>query len=369
MIRKGRTAGWRRRPVALLGLGLLLAGCSGAGASDETGPVGSGTANGGIESASPEGSTAAVVRLGFFANVTHAPALVGVGEGLFEEELGDTVLETATFNTGTTAAEALFGGAIDMTFIGPNPAINAWSQSGGEAIRIVAGSTSGGASLVVSADIESVEDLAGATLSSPSLGNTQDVALRAWLAEQGLETTVEGGGDVSIMPQENAQTLETFSRGDIDGAWLPEPWATRLIVEGGGHVLVDEAELWPEGRFVTTHLVVATDFLEEYPGTVAAVIRGLVAALDYIAASPEEAQRVTNEQILAITGRALAPETIQGAWENLEFTADPIASSLAESAADAQAVGLLDPVDLDGIYRLDLLNAVLAELGREQVSP
>jgi NitT/TauT family transport system substrate-binding protein len=317
--------------------------------------------------ASPDGSDPEVVRLGYFANVTHAPAIVGIVEGLFQEELGEVDLQTSTFNAGTDAIEALFSGAIDMTFIGANPAINAFAQSGGEAVRIVAGTTSGGAALVVAPGIETVDDLAATTIGSPSLGNTQDVALRAWLAEQGFETTLEGAGEVSVMPQANAQSLETFRSGQIQGAWVPEPWATRLLLEGGGHVLVDERDLWPGGQFVTTHLIVSTEFLEEHPEVVTAVLRGLIRAQGLIASNPAEAQAAVNGDFEAITGYALAPEVIEGAWSNLIFTLDPLADSLRGSAADAVEVGLLDPVDLDGIYALELLNSLLRERGEPEV--
>lgn len=307
------------------------------------------------------------VRLGYFANVTHAPAIIGVSEGFFQEELGDVELSTSTFNAGTEAVEALFSNAIDIAFMGPNPAINAFSQSKGEAIRIIAGSTSGGAALVVAPEIDSVEDLAGTKIASPSLGNTQDVALRAWLVEQGYQATLEGSGDVSVVPQPNSQTLETFRAGQIQGAWVPEPWATRLVLEGGGHVLVDERDIWADGQFVTTHLVVSTSFLEEHPDTVTAILRGLIRAQGFIASSTGDAQAAVNSTIEAITGKALSAETITGAWANLTFTLDPIATSLRQSAADAIAVGLLDPVDLDGIYSLDLLNALLNEQGKPEV--
>ena len=214
---------------------------------------------------SPTSDQPASVRLGYFPNVTHAPAIVGVAHGLFQTELGEIPLETITFNAGTEAVEALFSEGLDMSFIGPNPAINAHAQSEGTAIRIVAGSTSGGAALVVKPEIGGPDDLIGARIATPSLGNTQDVALRAWLQEQGLASDLEGGGDVSVLPQSNAQSLETFLSGEIDGAWAPEPWATRLVLEGGGKVLVDESDLWPDGQFVTTHLIVRTEFLEAYP--------------------------------------------------------------------------------------------------------
>ncbi len=310
------------------------------------------------------------LRLGYFPNVTHAPAIIGVETGRFAEAVGDDVaIQPVTFGSGTEAIEAMFAGELDASFIGPNPAINGYAKSGGEALRIVAGTTSGGASLVVREGIESPADLAGARLATPSLGNTQDVALRAWLAEQGFTTDVSGGGDVAITPQENADTLAAFQNGDIDGAWVPEPWATRLVAEGGGSVLVDEAELWPDGRFVTTHLIVAAKFLDDHPDVVRDLIAGLGQSVDVAAGDAAEAQRITNDGIERITTKRLADETIAGAWEHLEFTLDPIATSLRQSADDAISVGLLDPVDLGdpGIYDLTLLNEVLDERGDASV--
>ena len=320
-------------------------------------------------SAAQESTEPATLRLGYFPNVTHTPAILGVDEGLFAAALGDDVeLELVTFNSGTEAIEALFGGAIDASFVGPNPAINGFAQSDGEALRIVSGTTSGGASLVVREGIDAPADLAGTVLATPSLGNTQDVALRAWLGEQGFQTDTAGGGDVEVRPQENADTLATFTDGAIDGAWVPEPWATRLVNEGGGHVLVDEAELWPEGKFVTTHLIVGTEYLGEHPDVVRNLISGLIDSIDFIEADPEAAKVATNAGIEAITTKPLAPETIDGAWENLTFTYDPVQASLEGSKEDAVAVGLLEPVELDGIYDLTLLNEVLAERGLEEVA-
>lgn len=307
------------------------------------------------------------VRLGYFANVTHAPALVGIAEGFFEDELGETDLDLATFNAGPDVITALFSGALDMAFIGPNPAINGFAQSGGAAIRIVAGSTSGGAALVVRPGITEPSDLVGTRIATPQLGNTQDVALRAWLLEQGLTADLEGGGDVAVVPQANAQTLETFRSGTIDGAWVPEPWATRLVLEGGGVVMIDERDLWPGGQFVTTHLIVRTQFLEEHPELVGAVLRALVRSIDFIAADPAQAMADVNAAIEQVTGSRLGEATIAAAWQNLTFTVDPIAPSLYRSAEHAIAVGLLEPIDLDGIYDLTLLDDVLAELGREPV--
>jgi NitT/TauT family transport system substrate-binding protein len=332
------------KPLALLlALGLLAAACG----DDDGGSAEAGTGGGASQgSAGTDAEPSGTLRLGYFPNVTHAPAIIGVQEGVFEQALGDGVdLELQTFNAGGEAIEALIGGSIDATFIGPNPAINGFHESDGELLRIVAGTTSGGASLVVRDGIDSSEDLVGTTLASPALGNTQDVALRAWLLEQGYETEQSGGGDVQITPQENPDTLAAFQQGSIDGAWLPEPWATRLINEGNGQVLVDEADLWPEGQFVTTHLIVATGYLDEHPANVRALIGGLLDAIDVATGDAAEAQTITNDGIEADTTNRLADETMAGAWENLTFTPDPIASSLEESKDDAVEVGLLDDVD------------------------
>ena len=309
------------------------------------------------------------LRLGFFPNVTHATAIVGIERGIFAEKLGSGVnLTIQTFNAGGDVVEAIFNGGLDASYIGPNPAINAWAQSEGTAIHIVSGATSGGAFLVVSPDITSAEQLAGKKLGSPQLGNTQDVALRAWLLEQGFETDLEGGGDVSIMPQANADILTSFSTGALDGAWVPEPWATRMIEEGGGHVLVDERDLWPDGQFVTTHLVVATAFLDEHPDVVKNLLAGQVAANEYVNENPEESQETVAAAIEELTGSELDPGILATAWENLEFTCDPIASSLAESAAHAEELGLLEPTDLEGIYDLTLLNEALEEAGMDPIA-
>ena len=309
------------------------------------------------------------LRLGYFPNVTHATALVGVNQGIFADKLGPNVkLETKTFNAGPAAVEALFSDALDATYIGPNPSINAFVKSKGEAIRIISGATSGGASFVVKADITDAAQLKGKKVASAQLGGTQDVALRAWLASKGLKTDPTGGGDVGIIPQDNAQTLETFKSGVISGAWVPEPWASRLVLEGGGHVLVDESTLWPNGRYVTTQLVVSTKFLKAHPDVVKRLVEGQVAANDFVNANTQAAQKAANDEIEKITQKRLPDATITAAWSHLEFTNDPIASSLTKSAADAHAAGLLDKVDLTSVYDLATLNSVLSAAGKPAVT-
>jgi NitT/TauT family transport system substrate-binding protein len=346
------------RALFAAGLVASLAACSSSAANDATDDATAGASDASAEA--PE------LRLGYFANLTHAVALVGVDDGSYQTALGDTKLTTSIFNAGPAAVEALFGGAIDATFIGPNPAINAYAKSNGEAIRIVSGATSGGAQLVVRDGIDSPDDLVGATLATPQLGNTQDVALRAWLADEGLSTSLTGAAsDVTIAPQENSQTLDLFKAGQLDGAWLPEPWASRLVVDAGAHVLLDEKDLWPEGDFVTTHLIVATEYLSKYPGTVKKLIEAEYATSEWIAANPDEAKTLSNTVIEKLSGKPLSPDVLDRAWANLRITLDPIASSLQTSADHAVAAGTSEKTDLQGIYDLTLLNEVLAENDQE----
>lgn len=344
---------------------LVLAACGGDDDDDNAAGASETTAAGATETTA--GSDPITVHLGYFPNVTHAPALVGVEGGYFADALGQNKLETQAFNAGPEAVTAILSGSLDATFIGPNPAINAFAQSNGE-VRIVAGAASGGAYLVVKPEITGPADLAGKKLASPQLGNTQDVALRTWLKDQGYETDTTGGGDVSVIPQENAQTLDQFKAGDIDGAWVPEPWATRLVTEGGGKILVDEADLWPDGKYVTTHLVVRKQFLDEHPDVVKQLIEGEAKAIDLINDDPTKAGELVNQGIVAITSKELKPELIDASFKNITFTLDPVASSLTTSAENAEALGLLDPVDLNGIYDLKLVNEVLANRGEDEVS-
>ncbi len=308
------------------------------------------------------------LRLGYFANLTHAPAVAGIHAGILQRHLGTTKLQTSIFNAGPEAVQALFSGAIDAAFVGPNPAINAYTRSKGEAVRVVAGATSGGAFLIVKPSIVTVADLKGKKLASPQRGNTQDVALRTWLARQRLTNTLTGGGDVSVLAQENAQTLETFRSGAIDGAWVPEPWASRLIVEGGGHVLVDERSLWPGGRYATTLLLVRTEYLRSNAAVVRKLIEGHVEAIDFVNTERDEAETVIGDAIAKITGKRLLPAVVDRAWSTLTFTLDPLVTTLRTSASNAAKLGLLETsTSLDGIADLTVLNEVLTSLGKPRI--
>jgi NitT/TauT family transport system substrate-binding protein len=358
-----------RLGVAFAALALLVDGCAAPAGGGSVAPSPASSAGSAGSSAAAAAAPQGRLKLGYFPNITHATALVGVESGIFARALGPGVtLEVSSFNAGGAASEALLNGAIDATFIGPNPAINAFAKSKGAAIRIIAGATSGGAYLVVKPGIAYAADLRGKKVATPQLGNTQDVALRTWLLDAGLTTDAQGGGDVSILPQENAQTLETFTSGGIDGAWAPEPWATRLVQEGGGKVLVDEKTLWPAGQYVTTHLIVRTDYLEAHRDIIQALLAGLLDANDLVNRDPAQAQALTNQGIKKITNKTIADKVITAAWPNLTFTVDPIASSLKGSADHATKVGLLDPVDLTGIYDLDVLNELLQLAGKPPVS-
>jgi NitT/TauT family transport system substrate-binding protein len=319
----------------------------------------------GADRASADGPV--TLRLGHFPNLTHATAIVGLEKGIFAKELGpDVKIEVKTFNAGPEAIEALFQGAIDATYIGPNPTVNAWQKSNGKAAKVVAGAASGGVFFVVKPGITGPEQLRGKKIATPQLGNTQDVALRYWLRQKGLTTTKEGGGDVQIIPQDNASAVNAFTTGAIDGAWLPEPHASRLVA-AGGRVLVDERDLWPDRKFVITNLLVSQKFLKRHRDVAKRLVAGSVASNDYITANPAQAQQALSDSIAKLTGKPLDAKQTAKAWESIAFTDDPVANSLRDGARHAQEVGLLQPVDLDGLYDLSLLNQVLKERGKTEV--
>jgi NitT/TauT family transport system substrate-binding protein len=314
-----------------------------------------------VSSASPNDDQALTLRLGYFPNLTHAPALAGIKKGFFARALGANVnIETHTFNAGGDAVTAILSNSIDASFVGPNPATNAFVQSHGQAVRVIAGATSGGALLVVKPSITAIPELKGKKIADPQLGGTQDIALRWFLKSKGLAADTAGGGVVSVLPQDNAQTLNAFKQGQIDGAWVPEPWASRLVVEGNGKVLVDERDLWPQGRFVTTNVIVRTDFLQAHPKRIKALLEGLYASIAYLSSNPADAQSLTNDAVAEITGKKLGAGVVSAAWPHLMFTIDPLAATLKASADHAHSVGLLANFDLKGLYDLNLLNQVLA---------
>ena len=306
------------------------------------------------------------IRIGYFANVTHAAALVGVQSKLFEKYFAadKTKVEFVVFTAGPAVIEAMKGGAIDASYIGPNPALMGYATTGGMALRIVAGATLNGAQLIVQKSVSSLGQLTGKMISTPQLANTQDVAARSYLKREGFPTNIWGDGKIKIVPTDNAATLNLFKDGKIAGAWAPEPWASRLVLEGNGKVLLDEKNIWPQQRFITTSLIVGTQFLGKYPQTAETLVRAHVAVTEMIQ-QPKNALQVkgfVQSGLLQATGKTLASETLDRALGNVIFSSDPLAQGLSQNIKTAQAVGLLrKPSDkFRDIYDLRILNKVLA---------
>src|SRR5262249_48339998 len=288
----------------------------------------------GSSSGSSGGSSDSVVlRLGFLANITHEPALVGLEKGFFSKELGKNVtLKTTVFSSGTEETTAILAGQLDAAYVGPNPAINAWQKSNGTAIKIVSGVASGGASLVVKGGISSAAQLKGKSLATPSLGNTQDVAARYWLKQHGLTTTTTGGGQVAIKPiKPNSAAVLQFKSGQINGGWEPEPYATEMVLAGGER-LVNEASLWPGGKAVPTTLLVTQSSLKAHPSAVNALLKGQIDANSYINANPTAAAQAANGELGELLGKGLPSDVLTQSLKYITFTNDPIASSLTTDA-------------------------------------
>jgi NitT/TauT family transport system substrate-binding protein len=318
-----------------------------------------------------------VLRVGHFPNVTHAQALIAhglsrSGKGWFEQRLGpDVEIQWFVYNAGPSAMEAIFARSIDLTYVGPNPAINGYLRSHGEEVRIVAGACSGGAALVVQPDgrIMKDADFRGKKIATPQFGNTQDVACRSWLLSKGLRITMVGG-DARVVPTDNPDQLSLFQRGELDAAWTVEPWVSRMVLEAKGKVYLEENSLWPEtgGRYVTTHLVSSVKFLNDRPSLLKKWITAHVELTEWINGHPDEARRILNDEIRAETTRALPENILNSAWKRLVITYDPIKDSLLRSAEDAHRIGFLkEKPDLSHIYDLKLLNEVLREKGIAEI--
>ncbi|MEU6826060.1 ABC transporter substrate-binding protein [Streptomyces atriruber] len=308
------------------------------------------------------------VRIGYFANLTHATALVGNQKGFFQKALGATKATYATFNAGPSEIEALNSGSLDIGWIGPSPAINGFTKSRGKNLRIIGGAASGGVKLVVDPKkIKSLDDVKGKKIATPQLGNTQDVAFLNWAAERGWQVDAQSGkGEVTVVRSDNKVTPDAYKSGSIDGAWVPEPTASKLVAEGG-KVLLDEKTLWPDGTFVITNIIVSQKFLTAHPRVVQAVLKASVDTNRWIRAHPARAKAAANEQLAADAGKALPDQVLDPAWKSIDFTDDPLAATLRAEAAHAVQAGLLDAPDLSGIYDLTLLNQVLEAAGRSPV--
>ena len=332
---------------------LLLAGCGSSGSS---------ASSSGSSGSAGSGSAPVTVRLGLLANITHASALVGIQKGFFTKNLGSAgKLTTTVYNSGTQETTAILAGQLDAAYVGPNPAINAFQKSGGTAIKIISGAATGGASVVVKPDITGAAGLKGKVVDTPSLGNTQDVAVRYWLQRSGLATTTTGGGDVTIKPTNpNSAAVLQFQSGQIAGASEPSPYDVEMV-QDGGKVLFSEPG-------VTTVLVVTQPFLKAHPAIVSDLLRGQIEANDYIAKDPSAAQAAANAELAALTGKGIKSSVLPAAFKEITFTNDPDASSLSTDAQQAKAVGLLKSTDLTGIFDLGPLNQLLQAAGEPQVN-
>jgi len=343
--------------TAVVGGALLVAGCSSGGSSSS-----SSAAAGGTSTATAAAAAPVTVRLGYLANITHAPALIAVKNGYFTKELGSAgTVKTSTYTSGTQETTAILAGQLDAAYVGPNPAINAWQKSNGTAIKIVSGVATGGASIVVKPAITSATQLKGQSLASPSLGNTQDVAVRYWLKQQGLTTSTTGGGDVSIKPTSpNSAAVLEFKSGQIAGASEPSPYDVEMV-QDGGKVLLSEPG-------VTTVLMVTQSFLNAHPAVVADLLKANLDALNYIKSNPAQAQADANDELAAYTGKPLSSKVIGPAFKEITFTDDPDATSLTQDAQQATSVGLLKSVNLNGIFDLTPLNSILTAADQPTVS-
>ncbi|MEV4332955.1 aliphatic sulfonate ABC transporter substrate-binding protein [Streptomyces sp. NPDC049597] len=345
--------------LPLLAIALTACGYGSQAKDDKVAPAAKGEKIDGLDT----------VKVGYFPNLTHATALVGDQEGIIQKELGGTQLSTATFNAGPSEIEALNAGSIDIGFIGPSPAVNGYVKSQGKSLRIIGGSASGGVKLVVNPKkIKTLDDVKGKRIATPQLGNTQDVAFLNWIAEKGWKVDPQSGkGDVSVVRTENKVTPNAYLSGSVDGAWVPEPTASKLVSDGA-KVLLDESTLWPDKKFVITNVIVSQKFLAEHPAVVEAVLRGTVKTNEWINANPDKAKASANAKLRELTGKALPPQVIDPAWPSIRFTDDPLAATLDAQAGHAVKAGLLEQPDLAGIYDLRPLNKVLQAAGKPAVA-
>ncbi|MER7196833.1 sulfate ABC transporter substrate-binding protein [Streptomyces sp. CB01635] len=360
------SSSWRRGLAAVAALPLLALAATACGYGSDAKDDTSGKTN---VAAKGKKLSADTVKIGYFGNLTHGTALVGNQKGFFQKELQGTQAKYQTFNAGPSEIEALNGGSIDIGWIGPSPSINGFTKSQGKSLRIIGGSASGGVKLVVNPKkIKSLDDVKGKKIATPQLGNTQDVAFLNWIAEKGWKVDANSGkGDVSVIRTDNKITPDAYKSGSVDGAWVPEPTASKLVAEGG-KVLLDESDLWPDKKFVITNIIVSQKFLKEHPDVVEAVLRGSVKTNAWINANPDEAKAAANKQLAADSGKALPANVLDPAWKSIQFTDDPLASTLGTEAAHAVKAGLLEKPDLKGIYDLAPLNKVLKAEGKGAVA-
>jgi len=338
--------------AAVIGAALLLAGCSSSSSSSSS--------SGSTSTSGAAASAPVTVRLGLLSNITHASALIALKEGYFTKALGSAgTLKATAFSSGTEETTALLAGQLDAAYVGPNPAITAWQKASN--IQIISGAATGGASIVVKKGITSAAQLKGKSLATPSLGNTQDVALRYWLKQHGVATNITGGGDAFIKPTKpNSAAVLQFKSGQIAGGSEPAPYDIQMVADGGTVLLSEPG--------VTTLLIVTKTFLTAHPAVVSDLLKAQVQANDFIKSNPTQAQADANAELASYTGKPLKADLVAESFKEITFTNDPNAASLKTDADQAVALTLLKPVNLDGIFDLDPLNKVLAAAGESPVS-
>lgn len=291
----------------------------------------------------------APIRLGFFPNVTHAQALVGRADGTFAKATGGKV-ELKAFNAGPAAMEALLGNSLDMSYVGGGPALTAFIRSNGH-VHVLAGAASGGSLLVVRQGIDRPEQLEGKRISSPQLGNSQDVALRHFLRTHGLKDAQLGERGVQVLPLASSDAFGQFKRGELDGAWVPEPWASRLVHEAGAKVLIDERDLWPNGTFPTTVLVVTDRALETRPELVKQVLKAHEELTARWKADPDAFAEAANKSFAELTQHPLKEDVLHDAFSRMKPELDPMAEQLHTVAEQSHALGYLPSAKTDGLVK------------------
>ena len=318
-------------------------------------------------------NTVKTLRIGYYPNINHAQAVIGLGNGDFQKALGNHIkVQTFIFNAGPSAIESLLAKRIDVTYVGSNPPINGYVVSEGKALRIISGASSAGAVFVVRNDsgIQSVKDFAGKKFASPQLGNTQDIALRRYLLDNGYKTT-ENGGTVTVIPVANPDILTLFLKKEIDGAWVPEPWGTRLVKEANGRIFLDERSLWKDGKFVTANIAASTDYLQNNPDVIKKLLAAHVNETIWINDHRQEAIKAFNIELKKLTGKTIPEDELRQAVSRIDFTYDPLKLSLFQSANNAYDLGFLAKgkphPDLSGIFDLTILDEVLKEKGLKPV--
>ena len=357
---RGKLAG----VVAVTGGALLIAGCSSSSSSSTSAPSSTGASSSASASGSASAAAAApvTVRLGFLANITHAPALIALKDGYFKSALGSAGSVSPTvYSSGTEETTAILAGQLDAAYVGPNPAINSWEKSNGSAIKVISGVATGGAAIVVKSSVTGAAQLKGASLATPSLGNTQDVALRYYLKQNGLATTATGGGDVLVKPTTpNSDAVLEFQSGQIAGASEPAPYDVEMV-QDGGKVLLNEPGS-------TTLLMVTQSFLSAHPTIVEDLLKANLQALDLIKSSPAKAEADADAEYASFTGKSIKPALVAASFKQIDFTADPDESSISTDASQAVSLGLLkEPVALTGMYDLTELNSLLKAAGQPAV--